>query len=100
MSLVIAVLAQAVASPPETIDVAARQPCETQKSNEGEIVVCAHRSGELGPYRIKPISPRQSGIPKAEVRLADGVHASAESEQADVGGFPSNRFMVRLKIKF
>ena len=39
-------------------------------------------------------------MPKAQVRLAPGVSASAETDQADVGGFPSNRMLVRLKFKF
>jgi hypothetical protein len=34
------------------------------------------------------------------VQIAPGVSAAAETEQADVGGFPSNRFLVRFKIKF
>jgi hypothetical protein len=101
LSLLLAALAQAVASvPPEKIDLTIRQPCEAQKSNESEIVVCAHRSGDLGPYRIKQLPPRQSSIPRAEMQLADGVSASANAEKADVGGFPSNRLMVGLKIKF
>ncbi|MBA3729547.1 MAG: hypothetical protein H0W92_01880 [Sphingomonas sp.] len=101
MSLLLAAMAQAVASvPPQKIDLTIRPPCETQKANESEIVVCAHRSGDLGPYRIKQLAARQSSIPKAEMQLADGVSASADAEQVDVGGFPSNRLMVGLKIKF
>jgi hypothetical protein len=101
LSLLLAAVVQAVASvPSEKIDLTIRSPCETQKANEREIVVCAHRSGDLGPYRIKQLPPRQSSIPKAEMQLADGVSANAEAEKAGVGGFPSNRLMVRLKIKF
>jgi len=101
VSFLLAVMAQAVASvPPEKIDLTIRQPCETQKSNENEVVVCARRSGDLRPYRINQLPARRSNIPKAEMELADGVSASADAEQADVGGFPSNRLMVGLKIKF
>jgi hypothetical protein len=32
--------------------------------------------------------------------LSDVVSAAAETENVDVGGRPSNRLMVRLKIKF
>jgi len=97
----LAAVAQAVASvSPEKIDLTVRQPCEIPKSNENEVVVCARRSGDLSPYRIKQLPARQSNIPKAETQLADGVRASAEAEKADVGGFPSNRLMIGLKIKF
>ena len=34
------------------------------------------------------------------MQLDQGLSASAETESYDVGGFPSNRLMVRLKIKF
>jgi hypothetical protein len=101
LSLLLAAMAQAVTSvPPEKIDLTIRRPCEAQKSNDDEIVVCARRNDSLSPYRIYQPPPRQSDIPKAEMRLADGLSASAETENAEVGGFPSNRVMVRLKIKF
>jgi len=94
-------LAQAVTSaPPKKIDLTIPQPCRAQKPSDDEIVVCARRDGELSPYRIGQPPSRRSDVPKAELQLADGVAASAETESADVGGFPSNRVMVRLKIKF
>ena len=52
------------------------------------------------PYRINQAVPRQLEPPKAELQLADGLTAAAETENVDVGGFPSNRLMVRFKIKF
>jgi hypothetical protein len=101
MSLLFAVFAQAVTSvPPEKIDLTIPQPCEAQKSNDDEIVVCGRKGEGFSPYRINQPTPRQSEPPKAELQLADGVRAAAETENADVGGFPSNRVMVRLKIKF
>jgi hypothetical protein len=101
MSLLVVALAQAVTSaPPEKIDLTLPRPCETQKSNNDEIVVCARRGDGFSPYRINQPLPSQSETPKAELQLADGVKAAAETESADVGGFPSNRVMVRLKIKF
>lgn len=101
MSLLLIALAQAVTStPPEKIDLTAPQPCETQKSKDDEIVVCARRNDGSSPYRINQPMPRKSEPAKAELQLADGVDAAAETENADVGGFPSNRVMVRLKIKF
>ena len=100
MSLLFAAIAQAVTSaPPEKIDLTIRQPCEAQKSNDDEIVVCGRKNGH-SPYRISQPPPRQSDLPKAELQLSDGISAAAETENVDVGGFPSNRVMVRLKIKF
>lgn len=101
MLLLIAALAQAVTSAtPEKIDLTIPQPCRAQKSSDDEILVCARRDGELSPYRIGQPPSRQSDVPKAELQLADGVRIGAETEKADVGGFPSNRLMARLKIRF
>jgi hypothetical protein len=101
MSLLFAALAQAVTStPPEKLDLTILQPCEAQESNNGEIVVCGRRGEGFSPYRINQPPPRQSEPPKAELQLVDGVRAAAETENVDVGGVPSNRLMVRLKIKF
>jgi hypothetical protein len=101
MSLLFAAIIQAVTStPPEKIDLTIPQLCETQKSNDDEIVVCGRRGEGLSPYRINQPPHRQLEPPKAELQLVDGVRAAAETENADVGGFPSNRLMVRLKIKF
>jgi hypothetical protein len=65
-----------------------------------EIVVCARRPAGPHPYRINQPPAAQSSPSKAEVQIAAGVTATAVTEQADVGGFPSNRFLVRFKIKF
>ena len=94
------VVAQAVsASPPERIDLTIRQPCQPQSGSPGEVVVCA-RTGE-SPYRIEqPPAPPPRALRKAEVKLAEGVEAGVETEQADVGGHPSKRAMLRVKIKF
>jgi len=39
-------------------------------------------------------------LPNAELHIGEGVAIAGETEQADVGGFTSNRAMLRLKIKF
>jgi hypothetical protein len=44
--------------------------------------------------------PEQAALPNAEVNVAEGVSVGAETEEADVGGFVSNRAMLRLKVKF
>ena len=102
MSLLLAAMLQVVsASPPERVDLTIPQPCQPAKSGEGEVVVCASRDGE-SPYRLRdaPTPATQQALPDAQVQIADGVNAGAETESADVGGFVSNRAMLRLKIKF
>ena len=90
----------AVAASPERIDLTIPQPCRADQMDSGEVVVCAYRNGE-SPYRLKlPVQSRKEGLPKAETQVAEGVTLSGETEGADVGGFPSNRAMIRLKIKF
>lgn len=99
--LLLAAIAQAVAStPPQKIDLTIRPACESQKSDGDEIVVCARRKDGFSPYRINQPPPRQPDLPKAELQLEGGLSIAAETENVDVGGFPSNRLMARLKIKF
>ncbi|WP_395623327.1 hypothetical protein [Sphingomonas daechungensis] len=90
----------ASAAPREVIDLTIPQPCVAAPA-DGEVVVCANRNGE-SPYRLR--QPRgkvaETDLPKAEVQVANGVAIAGETEQADVGGFPSNRAMIKLKIKF
>ncbi|MEO6581289.1 MAG: hypothetical protein ABIN68_00585 [Sphingomicrobium sp.] len=101
MPLVFLALAPAtVSTPAENIPVATSRPCDARRPISEEIVVCARRGDGSSPYRIKPIKLPSSGLPKAEMALGNGVSVSAETESSDVGGFPSNRAMVRLKIKF
>jgi hypothetical protein len=101
MSLVLAAVLQAVsASPPERVDLTIRQPCQLPEASADEIVVCANRNGE-NPYRLQEMPPpEQAALPNAEVNVAEGVSVGAETEEADVGGFVSNRAMLRLKVKF
>lgn len=101
MPLLLAAMVQAVASvPPEKIDLTIAQPCEARGSTKAEIVVCGRRGDGPGPYRIARSPPRQSRMPKAEMQLAEGVKIAGETETVDVGGFPSERFVLRLKINF
>lgn len=89
---------QTIIATSERFDLTVPQPCEPAKAGE-EVVVCANRSGE-SPYRLKQTAQKERGPAKAQVEVADGVTAGAETENVDVGGFPSNRFMLRLKMKF
>ena len=101
MTLFLFALTQVVsAAPPERVDLTIPQPCAPQKAESDEIVVCANPNG-MSPYRINQPTPRPDArVPKAEVQIADGVSVGAETESADVGGFTSNRAMLRLKLKF
>ena len=89
---------QTISATPERIDLTVPQPCERAKAGE-EVVVCANRSGE-SPYRLKQPAQKERGPAKAQVQIGEGVAIAGETEQADVGGFTSNRAMLRLKIKF
>jgi len=101
LTLFFAALAQVVSLvPPEKIDLTIANPCEEGSAVAGEIVVCGRRGDGSDRYRIKQPSADNSESRKAQVQLADGIKASAETENYDVGGFPSKRLMVRLKIKF
>lgn len=82
---------------PETIALTISQPC-AGKTGE-EVVVCAKRGDS--PYRLRDVPPaRRQALPAAQVKIADGVSAGAETESADVGGFASNRMMVRSSSSF
>lgn len=99
MSPILVAFAQAISStPPQVIDLTTHNTCSRKTADE--IVVCGERD-RSARYRIKQsVLPAKEGIPAAQLKLGKGVNASAETEQADVGGFPSERVMIRLKIKF
>ena len=64
----------------------------------GEIVVCA---GSGSHNRLPPLADRaDAGLPKAEIGLFGKVRGSVGVQQNGVGGFPSNRVMVTVKIPF
>jgi hypothetical protein len=86
--------------PPDRIDLTLSKPCASPQPTNNEVVVCGRRLDEPSPYRINQPATVSPGVPKAEVQLFEGVNASAETENYDVGGRPSKRAMVRLKIRF
>ncbi len=101
LSLFLAALMQvADPAPSRKIDLTTSGTCHTGVTGASEVVVCGRRGDGSSPYRLKKLTPPRSDIPKAEAQLSGGVSASVETENADVGGRPSNRLMVRLKIKF
>ena len=62
-----------------------------------EIVVCGARDNRK--YRLDPLPDPKSGLGKAETDVAGGK-LEMVAEQGEVGGVPTNRAMVRFKIKF
>jgi len=75
------------------------QRCEASRGQNGEIVVCGRRN-EQSPYRIGPQAPSPPALPNAEFSLSDGVKVKLQAEQGELGGIPTNRAMVTLKIRF
>jgi hypothetical protein len=101
VSLILLLAVQAVGSAPSEQVVPPTAPrCRARASPGDEIIVCAPRPDGRSPYRINQPAAADAGLPKAQMQIARGVRASAETERADVGGFPSNRLVVRLKFKF
>lgn len=65
----------------------------------GEITVCAEDPDRYRYRRELDVSsPDEEG--KAQFELIEGVEMQVETEQVNIGGFPSNRVMVRATIKF
>lgn len=67
----------------------------------GDIVVCARQDTSV--YRLTKLPERyrrDEGLPRASKQIGKNTTLSAETEQAGVGGFPSNRAMIRLKMGF
>lgn len=69
--------------------------CVTENSDE--IVVCGSR--DVRRYRLDPLPEQQSGLGTAE-RTVGGVKVGIVAEQGEVGGIPTNRALIRFKIKF
>jgi len=91
----------AASGTPDPAPIRLTAPCPGP-SDGGDVVVCGRSRGD--EYRLKPLPdryrPSAQAIPRAQVPLAGGFKGAAETEQADVGGFPSNRIMLRLKRPF
>ena len=63
-----------------------------------EIVVCA---ADPEAFRLRPLLQSDRADPvRAEIRLGEGISAGISNEQASIGGIPSNRIKVTLKIRF
>lgn len=73
--------------------------CRAAVTREDEVVVCGRRDGQ-SPYRIAPQPATPPALPDAEFRLSEGVKAGIVAQQGEVGGIPTNRAMITLKLKF
>ena len=93
-------LAQAVTSvPPPTIDLV-KDACALPSPSDADVIVCGRRRDASDRYRIDPALTAPYERTKAEYTFSNDVVAAAETENVEVGGRPSNRVMLRLKIKF
>ena len=99
MLLLIAMAQAAPSAPQGRIDLTIPKTCEPQASAYDDVIVCGSRRDGSSRYRLPPPSPYQAEIPKAERHFGNGTSISAETEQVDIGGAPSNRVMIRLKFK-
>ena len=94
--------AQAVAGPvlPPLVTVAPARNCPPATADETEVVVCGRRDDD--GFRLKPLPERfaREDLPKVEVALSGGASVAAEAEAGNVGGIPTNRAMMRFKLKF
>ena len=76
------------------------RPCASAAA-AGEVVVCG-RAVDQEAFRLRALPERYdenlAALPKAETSILGGrAKLAAEAEQAGVGGFVSNRGMVRLE---
>ena len=101
--LILIAMAQATSpsapSPPQKIDMTLATPCERAAATDEDVIVCGRRD-ETSRYRIPPPASSPSRKDRAEWQVGEGASVSAETENVDIGGTPSNRVMLRLKIKF
>lgn len=100
--MILALLLQAAVSGPVLPQPRPVLPRDCPKARPGDtaIVVCGRGQAE---FRLRAVPERYAtdpqALPKAAMKIGDNTVA-AETEQAEVGGFPSNRVMLRLKRPF
>ena len=98
--LLLVALSQAAISTPTGKIVVIPRSCDAQTTSNDDLIVCGRRRDDARRYRLPPPTPYKSALPNAELKLGNGTSLSAETEQVDIGGTPSNRAMIRLKFKF
>lgn len=97
MPAVLILAFQAIAGPPAPMPARARveRPCPADDGS-GDVVVCGRPDQER--FRLRPLPAEGPALPKAELGLFGRAKVAAETEQGNVGGYPSNRIMFRLKL--
>ena len=79
---------------------------ECSETSGDEIVVCARPDEDQEQFRLRPLDPRfaDASTPgednRLRMNLGDNVELRPDTERSSVGGWPSNRVMVRAKIEF
>lgn len=97
--LLLTFLSLQTAEPPDLNSKILPDRCRAASIREDEIVVCGRRDGQ-SPYRIKPLPPTPPSLPDAEFKISEKATAKLSAEQGEIGGIPTNRAMISLKIKF
>ena len=100
MLLLLLTAQAAPGAPPETIDLLARPEPSCAATKANEVVVCGRRNADR--YRIPPeyrTTEQTEELGRAEMRIGSAAIA-AQTERAQVGDFPSNRIMLRIKVPF
>jgi hypothetical protein len=103
MAVLIAIQASATPADPRLagFDLAAIKPPAGCDAAGSDIVVCGR--SEATRARVKGVPQgveAPPALPKAEIGVIGALRATAETEAVGVGGFPSNRVMLRLKMPF
>lgn len=94
-------LQAAIAGPPVEIPRKLRATPDCTPREGEDIVVCGQgpERFRLGPLpKVKGMS--DPGLPMAAMQIGPGVGVAAEVEQGNIGNTPTNRLMMRLKLKF
>ena len=83
-----------------TIDLLSKSAVKPRcpRASANEIVVCAP---DQEAFRVRPLPQTYEGFqPDAEIGVGQNATVGATAEAAGVGGWQSNRIMVRFKLKF
>ena len=99
MWLPLLLLSQSTANPqpPRIVIDLLPKPCAKPSEQSNDIVVCGRREE---PYRIGPMAPVPPALPDAKIGISEDATLAAEAQQGEIGGIPTNRAMITLKIKF
>ena len=97
--MLLLVLLASQAGPPDLLPatspkLSARRECRTDQTGD-EIVVCGRSDEE---FRLRPLPDRyERSAARAEFDLG-GAKLAPQVQQGSVGGIPTNRVMLRLRI--